>query len=125
METGTGSDLDPAFHNLTKADFDETFNVGSLPSAAKPCSWSELFDALKRIYCGSIGAEYMHITNTEEKRWLQQRLESVDVSKLFSADENGVSGGSDRSRRAGALSRGRNSGAKRFHWKGAIPSFRC
>lgn len=80
-------DLDPAFHNLTKADFDETFNVGSFAIGRETMQLSELFDALKRIYCGSIGAEYMHITNTEEKRWLQQRLESVDVSKLFSADE--------------------------------------
>ena len=80
-------DLDPAFHNLTKADFDETFNVGSFAIGSETMRLSELFDALKRIYCGSIGAEYMHITNTEEKRWLQQRLESVDVSKLFSADE--------------------------------------
>ncbi|EPV3840031.1 2-oxoglutarate dehydrogenase E1 component [Morganella morganii] len=80
-------DLDPAFHNLTKADFNETFNVGSFAIGSETMQLSELFDALKRIYCGSIGAEYMHITNTEEKRWLQQRLESVDVSKLFSADE--------------------------------------
>lgn len=80
-------DLDPAFHNLTKADFDETFNVGSFAIGSETMRLSELFDALERIYCGSIGAEYMHITNTEEKRWLQQRLESVDVSKLFSADE--------------------------------------
>ncbi|HCT1398465.1 2-oxoglutarate dehydrogenase E1 component [Morganella morganii] len=80
-------DLDPAFHNLTKADFDEIFNVGSFAIGSETMRLSELFDALKRIYCGSIGAEYMHITNTEEKRWLQQRLESVDVSKLFSADE--------------------------------------
>lgn len=80
-------DLDPAFHNLTKADFDETFNVGSFAIGRETMPLGELFDALKRIYCGSIGAEYMHITNTEEKRWLQQRLESVDVSKLFSADE--------------------------------------
>ena len=87
METGTGSGSGPAFHNLTKADFDETFNVGSFAIGSETMQLSELFDALKRIYCGSIGAEYMHITNTEEKRWLQQRLESVDVSKLFSADE--------------------------------------
>ncbi|MCE1649681.1 hypothetical protein LWT35_23650, partial [Enterobacter hormaechei] len=40
-----------------------------------------------RIYCGSIGAEYMHITNTEEKRWIQQRLESVAVNSQFNAEE--------------------------------------
>lgn len=80
-------DLDPAFHNLTKDDFDETFNVGSFAIGRETMPLGELLETLKRIYCGSIGAEYMHITNTEEKRWLQQRLESVDVSKLFSADE--------------------------------------
>lgn len=30
----------------------------------------ELLEALKQTYCGPIGAEYMHITSTEEKRWI-------------------------------------------------------
>ncbi len=47
----------------------------------------ELYQALKTTYCGSIGAEYMHITSTEEKRWLQQRLESVQSRPKFSKDE--------------------------------------
>ncbi|XPE55250.1 hypothetical protein ACNKHW_03745 [Shigella flexneri] len=58
----TVADLDPAFHHLTKADFDETFNVGSFAIGKETMQLGELFDALKRIYCGSIGAEYMHIT---------------------------------------------------------------
>ncbi|MEY1521156.1 2-oxoglutarate dehydrogenase E1 component [Providencia manganoxydans] len=80
-------DLDPAFHNLTKEDFDETFNVGSFAIGKETMKLSDLYDALKRIYCGSIGAEYMHITNTEEKRWIQQRLESVNVAEQFSKEE--------------------------------------
>ncbi|SFU81230.1 2-oxoglutarate dehydrogenase E1 component [Xenorhabdus koppenhoeferi] len=80
-------DLDPAFHNLTKADFEETFNVGSFAIGKETMKLADLYDALKRIYCGSIGAEYMHITNTEEKRWIQQRLESVAVSSQFSSEE--------------------------------------
>ncbi|MDX7249642.1 hypothetical protein SJ259_28250, partial [Klebsiella pneumoniae] len=47
----------------------------------------DIYEALKRIYCGSIGAEYMHITNTEEKRWIQQRLESVNVADQFTKEE--------------------------------------
>ncbi len=43
----------------------------------------DLYHALKTTYCGSIGAEYMHITSTEEKRWLQQRLESVQARPKF------------------------------------------
>ena len=51
----------------------------------------DLYAALKQTYCGSIGAEYMHITNTEEKRWIQQRIESVVGRASFTADENAVS----------------------------------
>ncbi|MBS9429506.1 2-oxoglutarate dehydrogenase E1 component [Photorhabdus akhurstii] len=80
-------DLDPAFHNLTEADFAETFNVGSFAIGKETMKLADLYEALKRTYCGSIGAEYMHITNTEEKRWIQQRLESVTVSSQFSVEE--------------------------------------
>ncbi|PQQ41173.1 2-oxoglutarate dehydrogenase E1 component [Photorhabdus luminescens] len=80
-------DLDPAFHNLTEADFEETFNVGSFAVGKETMKLADLYEALKRTYCGSIGAEYMHITNTEEKRWIQQRLESVTVSSQFSVEE--------------------------------------
>ena len=37
----------------------------------------DLFKSLRKTYCSSIGAEYMHMTSTEEKRWIQSRLESV------------------------------------------------
>ncbi|MGF1737488.1 2-oxoglutarate dehydrogenase E1 component [Photobacterium satsumensis] len=81
------SDLDPEYHNLTVDDFNETFNVGSFAIGQETMKLSELYDALKKTYCGSIGAEYMHITNTDEKRWLQQRLESVVGRGAFSEEE--------------------------------------
>ena len=37
----------------------------------------DLVQALETTYCGSVGAEYMHIVSTDEKRWIQQRLEGV------------------------------------------------
>lgn len=84
----TVPDLDPAFHDLTDADFEKTFNVGSFAIGQETMKLSELYTALKRIYCASIGAEYMHITNTEEKRWIQQRLElATPVSQQFSKQE--------------------------------------
>lgn len=83
----TVPDLNPAFHNLTEADFQESFNVGSFAIGKETMKLADLFDALKRTYCGSIGAEYMHITNTEEKRWIQQHIESVVGQPSFSLDE--------------------------------------
>lgn len=81
------ADLDPAFHGLTADDFKESFNVGSFAFGKDTMQLSELYQLLQQTYCGSIGAEYMHITNTEEKRWIQQRIESVAGQDSFSNDE--------------------------------------
>ncbi|MDO6705017.1 2-oxoglutarate dehydrogenase E1 component [Photobacterium sp. 1_MG-2023] len=80
-------DLDPAYHNLTAEDFDQSFNVGSFAIGKETMKLSEIYDALKKTYCGSIGAEYMHITDTDEKRWIQQRLESVVGQGTFTQEE--------------------------------------
>jgi 2-oxoglutarate dehydrogenase E1 component len=37
----------------------------------------EAADQARRIYCGSIGAEFMHIADPERRRWIQQRLEGA------------------------------------------------
>ncbi|WP_192457212.1 2-oxoglutarate dehydrogenase E1 component [Musicola keenii] len=80
-------DLDLAYHNLTEQDLDETFNVGSFAIGRDTMRLGELYAALKQTYCGPIGAEYMHITNTEEKRWIQQRIESVVGQPSFTPQE--------------------------------------
>ncbi|WP_412486170.1 2-oxoglutarate dehydrogenase E1 component [Shewanella chilikensis] len=71
----TVAELDPAFHGLTSEDMEREFNTGSFAYGGDTLKLGELVKALKATYCGSIGAEYMHITDTEEKRWIQQRLE--------------------------------------------------
>ncbi len=83
--------LDPAYHNLTEADFQETFNVGSFAIGKETMKLNDLYAALKQTYCGSIGAEYMHIIDTEEKLWLQQCIESVVGHASFTRDEKAVS----------------------------------
>lgn len=80
-------ELEPSFHCLTDDDFEETFNVGSFALGQENMKLADLYDALKKTYCGPIGAEYMHITSTEEKRWIQQRLESVVGQPAFTRDE--------------------------------------
>ena len=72
-------DLELSHHNLSEADFDTIFGLGSYASKAEKMSLKDIFNSLNRTYGGSIGSEYMHITDTEQKRWIQQRLESVDA----------------------------------------------
>ncbi|MGV3345154.1 2-oxoglutarate dehydrogenase E1 component [Enterobacteriaceae bacterium LUAb1] len=83
----TVPDLSPSFHGLTDADFQESFNVGSFAIGKETMKLADLYAALQQTYCGPVGAEYMHLTNTEEKRWLQQRIESVTGLPAFSHDE--------------------------------------
>jgi 2-oxoglutarate dehydrogenase E1 component len=42
---------------------------------------------MEATYCASIGAEYMHIVDTKEKRWIQQRLEGARGQFNFTAEQ--------------------------------------
>ncbi len=67
-------DLDPATHGLGEEDLDTVFNTGSLygPSEMR---LADILELLRRVYTETVGAEYMHITDTAQKRWIQERLE--------------------------------------------------
>jgi len=70
------AELDPEFHGLTEADLGTVFNTGSL-AGPRELTLAEISALMCRIYCGTVGSEYMHIVDTDQKRWLQQRIESV------------------------------------------------
>lgn len=70
-------------HELSDVDKSKEFNVGSFAVGKEKMPLGELYTALKQTYCGSIGAEYMHITDTDEKRWIQKRLESIKSTPKF------------------------------------------
>ncbi len=79
-------DLDPEFQGLFETDMDTVFNTGSLVGPEQ-ATLREIIARLQRIYCGTIGAEYMHITDTAQKRWIQQRLEGTDQHARFEPAE--------------------------------------
>jgi 2-oxoglutarate dehydrogenase E1 component len=76
-------DLELSYHDLSEADYATEFNVGSFASGQETMKLGDLHQALEKTYCGSIGAEYMHIVSTDEKRWIQQRLEGTLSSAVF------------------------------------------
>lgn len=78
------ADLDLSFHGLSEADFDATFQTGSLFIGQDQASLKDIYEALQQTYCSTVGAEYMHIVNTAEQRWFQQRLESVRSHPKYS-----------------------------------------
>lgn len=80
-------DLEPEFHDLSPLDFSTIFQTGSLFISKEMAVLKEIVDTLERIYCSSIGYEFMHIVNLEEKQWIQQRIESNDGAFDFHDDE--------------------------------------
>jgi 2-oxoglutarate dehydrogenase E1 component len=68
------ADLDPSYHGLEPSDMDQVFHTGSL-YAPDRMRLAEILDLVRDIYCRKVGSEYMHITSTQEKRWVQKRLE--------------------------------------------------
>ena len=67
-------ELDPANHGLSAAELDQEFDTGSLVGPARD-TLRNILDRLRRAYCGTLSLEYMHLTDTAQKRWLQQRVE--------------------------------------------------
>ncbi|WP_073437196.1 2-oxoglutarate dehydrogenase E1 component [Halomonas cupida] len=79
-------DLDLSFHQLSKSDLDTSFQTGSFFLGEDEAPLRVIVDALEQTYCRSIGCEFMHIVDTEEKRWLQQRFEAVRSKPPFTED---------------------------------------
>ena len=68
------ADLELGFHDLNESDLEHEFATGSL--AAPPrMKLKDILDLCKRVYCKSIGAEYMHIVDTAKRDWMRERLE--------------------------------------------------
>ena len=68
-------ELDPQAYGLGEQDMDSPFFVDILKSAERR-SLRQIIQELQTVYCGSVGAEYSHIVDTEIREWLQDRLES-------------------------------------------------
>jgi 2-oxoglutarate dehydrogenase E1 component len=69
-------DLTLAFHQLSERDLDHEFSTGGVAGRTR-MTLRELLAVLKATYTGSIGAEFMHITDADQRRWMYERLEAA------------------------------------------------
>ena len=79
-------DLDPLFYGFTDAEQETIFDTSNTFFGKDRMSLRELLNALRETYCGTLGAEFMYTTEQAEKRWWQQKLESIRSKPNFSAD---------------------------------------
>ncbi len=73
--------------NLGEADLDTEFHTGSRNEAIKPrLKLREIIAQLKEIYCGTVGAEFAHVSDETERLWLQDRFQVGRTRQHFPAE---------------------------------------
>ncbi|HET6561242.1 MAG TPA: multifunctional oxoglutarate decarboxylase/oxoglutarate dehydrogenase thiamine pyrophosphate-binding subunit/dihydrolipoyllysine-residue succinyltransferase subunit [Marmoricola sp.] len=72
-------DLEIESHGLTLWDLDREFATGSFGGDRRFMKLRGILGILRDSYCRTIGIEYMHIQDPEQRRWIQQRVEQPHV----------------------------------------------
>ena len=81
-------ELEPAFYDLTESDMDITFSAANTNfGKSENMTLREILQALRETYCGTIGTEFMHISDQSQKRWWQQKLESIRSKPSFNTEQ--------------------------------------
>ncbi|MET3662281.1 2-oxoglutarate dehydrogenase E1 component [Aquamicrobium ahrensii] len=79
------NELSPQNYGFSEADYDRPIfldNVLGLEYATV----RQMLDILTRTYCSTLGVEFMHISDPEEKAWIQERIEGTDKEITFTAE---------------------------------------
>lgn len=74
-ETGAFPELEPSYYGFGPSDMNRPIFVNGV-LGMDYASVNEIMAALKQTYCGTIGVEYMHLTDPEERLWVQERIET-------------------------------------------------
>ena len=80
-------ELAPAYYGLGAADLGTTFSGADSYFSDEDLPLEELVKALQDTYSGTLGAEFMHLGNAEQRRWWQMRLESTRSKPKLSAQK--------------------------------------
>ncbi|UKH19958.1 2-oxoglutarate dehydrogenase E1 component [Actinobacillus pleuropneumoniae] len=86
-KTSVVPELDYHHHGFTDADLNETVTIGKYVYGKETMKFSELAAALKQTYLGTIGLEFMHVQDMEQRNWLQAKIESTLNKPLFTHTE--------------------------------------
>lgn len=83
---GHSPDLDLEYYGLTLWDLDREFYCGGL-GGFKSATLRDIITLLRETYCGKIGAEYMHLLDLDERKWLREQMESTTNTPHLAKDD--------------------------------------
>jgi 2-oxoglutarate dehydrogenase E1 component len=79
------ADLTPAYHGFSDSDLDRPIWIGGALGLER-ATIRQIIPVLQENYCGTIGVEYMHINDLEERRFIQERIEGMDETVQFTPE---------------------------------------
>ena len=82
---GEQPELDPASYGFGPADMDRSIYIDGYLGLERATP-AQMLDILRRTYCSTLGIEFMHISDPEEKSWLQERIEGPDKGVAFTRE---------------------------------------
>ncbi len=85
MERKYLDELHPADHGFKKEDYNKKIYLGEYMDR-NYATVNEIISFLKKIYCSTIGAEYMHIADPTEKTWFRVRMEKEENQIKFTSN---------------------------------------
>jgi len=78
-------ELELSYYGLSEANLDDEFLTGDLGDSPR-MPLRDILALMQDTYCGHIGPEFMHITDSAPKHWLQERLEHARGRPNMDAD---------------------------------------
>ena len=73
-EKGTHHELEPEHYGFKPADYDRPIFINGV-LGKEYATLNDILAILKETYCGTIGVEFLHLTDPDEKAWVQERIE--------------------------------------------------
>ncbi|HYF59557.1 MAG TPA: thiamine pyrophosphate-dependent enzyme, partial [Burkholderiaceae bacterium] len=80
-------ELETAFYDFTEGDHANIYSAANTFFGFESAPLRDIVQALRETYCGTIGAEFMYISDPAQKRWIQERLESSRAKPKFSDEK--------------------------------------
>lgn len=75
-------ELEPKSYGFAESDMDRPIFIDYV-LGLETATMREILRVVRETYCGSIGVEFMHIQDPEEKAWIQRRIESIRNQTQF------------------------------------------
>ena len=79
-------ELDPATYGFAEGDWDCPILIFGALALGESATLRQIMDRLRKTYCGKIGVEFMHISDPDQKDWIQERIEAIENRTDFSVE---------------------------------------